>query len=47
VKSTAGSTVTNLAYQPGGNWLYMTESETGCVLRAKLPAAGKGLFSHT
>ena len=46
VKSTAGSTVTNVAYQPGSGWLYMTESETGHVLRARLPVTGKALYSH-
>jgi gluconolactonase len=46
VKSTAGSTVTNVAYRPGTSTLVMTESETGTILEANLPAAGMALFSH-
>lgn len=47
VKSPAGSTVTNVAYRPGTSKLVMTESETGSVLEADLPAAGAALFSHS
>jgi gluconolactonase len=47
VKSPAGSTVTNVAYRPGTAKLVMTESETGTILEADLPAAGMPLFSHT
>jgi gluconolactonase len=46
VKSPVGSTVTNVAYRPGTSQLVMTESETGTVLEADLPAAGAPLFSH-
>ena len=46
VKSPAGSTVTNIAFRPGTSALVLTESETGTVLEAELPAAGAGLFSH-
>jgi gluconolactonase len=46
VKSPAGSTVTNVAYRPGTSTLVMTESETGSVLEADMPAAGAALFSH-
>jgi gluconolactonase len=46
VKSPAGSIVTNLAYRPGTSKLVMTESETGTILEADLPAAGAALFSH-
>ena len=46
VKSPAGSTVTNIAYRPGTSKLVMTESETGTILEADLPAAGAPLFSH-
>jgi len=46
VKSPAGSTVTNVAYRPGTSKLVMTESETGTILEAELPAPGLPLFSH-
>ena len=46
VKSTAGSTVTNVAYRPGTSKLVMTESETGTILEADLPAPGLPLLSH-
>ena len=46
VKSPAGSTLTNVAYRPGTSKLVMTESETGTILEADLPAAGAPLFSH-
>src|SRR6185436_9189069 len=46
VKSPEGSTVTNVAYRPGTSTLVMTESETGSILEADLPALGLPLFSH-
>jgi len=46
VKSPAGSTVTNIAYRPGTSKLVMTESETGSILEADLPAQGAPLYSH-
>ena len=46
VKSPAGSIVTNVAYRPGTSKLVMTESETGSILEADLPAAGAPLYSH-
>ena len=46
VKSPSGSTVTNVAYRPGSAKLVMTESETGSILEAELPARGASLFSH-
>jgi gluconolactonase len=46
IKSPAGSTVTNVAYRPGTSTLVMTESESGSILEADLPAAGAALFSH-
>jgi gluconolactonase len=46
VKSPAGSTVTNVAYRPGTAKLVMTESETGTILEADLPAPGMELYSH-
>ena len=47
VKSPSGSTVTNVAYRPGTSKLVMTESETGTILEADLPAPGAPLFSHS
>jgi gluconolactonase len=46
VKSSAGSIVTNVAYRPGTSTLVMTESETGSILEADLPAPGAALYSH-
>lgn len=46
VKSPVGSTVTNVAYRPGTSKLVLTESETGSILEADLPAAGAPLYSH-
>jgi gluconolactonase len=46
VKSPGGATVTNVAYRPGASKLVMTESESGSVLEADMPAAGAPLFSH-
>ncbi len=46
VKSPAGATVTNCAFRPGTSTLVLTESETGSVLEAQLPAPGLPLFSH-
>ena len=40
VKSPAGSTVTNAVYRPGTNRLVLTESETGSILEAAMPAPG-------
>ncbi|CAG9178709.1 SMP-30/gluconolactonase/LRE family protein [Cupriavidus pampae] len=42
-----GGTVTNIAFRPGTNQLVLTESGSGTVLVADLPAAGAQLFSHT
>ena len=46
IKSPGGSTVTNVAYRPGTSTLVLTESETGTILEADLPAEGARLFSH-
>jgi gluconolactonase len=46
VKSPGGSTVTNVAFRPGTSSLVLTESETGAILEAELPAPGAPLFSH-
>ena len=47
VKSPEGSTVTNVAYRPGTSKAVFTESETGILLEADLPAPGAPLFSHS
>jgi gluconolactonase len=46
IRSPAGATVTNVAYRPGTATLVMTESETGTILEADLPAPGMALYSH-
>jgi len=42
----AGSLVTNAAFRPGTGEVFITESESGTVLRATLPEVGLPLFSH-
>lgn len=47
IRSCAGLGTTNLAFGGAdGRSLYITESETGCILRAALPVAGLPMFSH-
>ena len=46
IKSPAGATVTNCAFAPGTSMLYLTESESGTILRAELPCLGRVLYSH-
>ena len=46
VRSPEGTTVTNVAYRPGASTIVLTESETGTILEADLPAPGAALFSH-
>jgi gluconolactonase len=46
VRSPAGQTITNIAFRPGSAELVLTDSATGTVLEATLPAAGVALFSH-
>jgi gluconolactonase len=46
LKSAAGHMVTNVAYRPGTTRLVITESESGSILEADLPAQGVKLFSH-
>jgi len=46
VKSPAGATITNAAYRPGTHKLVLTDSETGSLLEADMPAPGAPLFSH-
>lgn len=44
IRSPLGLGTTNVAYR--GRFLYITESETGTVLRVQLPASGAALYSH-
>lgn len=46
VRSPVGSTVTNLAFRPNSGELLMTESLTGSILTAQLPAQGGALYAH-
>jgi gluconolactonase len=47
VQSCRGLHTTNVAYDPMSvNDLYVTESETGAILKATLAAPGKAMFSH-
>jgi gluconolactonase len=47
IRSPGGATVTNVVFRPGTSELIMTESATGTILTASLPAPGARLFSHT
>lgn len=47
IRSCAGISTTNLAFGgPEGRDLFITESQTGSILRAKLDIAGLAMFSH-
>ncbi|HSQ03815.1 MAG TPA: SMP-30/gluconolactonase/LRE family protein [Burkholderiales bacterium] len=47
IKSCTGLKTTNLAYGgPDRKTLYITESETGTILSARMPVAGAPMFSH-
>jgi gluconolactonase len=47
VRSPAGLTTTNIAFGgANGRSLFITESETGTILRAELPVSGRAMFSH-
>lgn len=46
VRSPLGHTITNVAYRPGTCELVLTDSQTGTVLVADLPAEGAPLYSH-
>jgi len=46
IRSPAGATLTNAAFRPGTSELVLTESQTGTILTAELPAPGARLFSH-
>ena len=48
ITSCAGISTTNLAFGgPDRKSLYITESETGSILRADVPVPGLALYSHT
>ncbi|WP_447778275.1 SMP-30/gluconolactonase/LRE family protein [Variovorax boronicumulans] len=48
VRSCMGLSTTNVAYGGIDNkTLFITESETGTVLRARMPVAGRLMYSHT
>ena len=44
VNSCKSDLVTNVAYK--GNEIYITDSGSGCILRAEVPVPGRTLFSH-
>ncbi len=47
IQSTTCHATTNAAYGgPDGKTLYITESETGTILQARLETAGLRLYSH-
>ncbi len=47
VRSPRGLSTTNLCYGgPDGRTLFVTESDSGAVLAARMPAPGRRLFSH-
>ena len=47
VNSCRGRLTTNIAYGgPDGRLMFITESKSGCVLRADMPVAGKRMYSH-
>jgi gluconolactonase len=47
IKSCAGAFTTNVAYGwPDRNTLYITESESGSILKAELDVPGKAMYSH-
>jgi gluconolactonase len=47
IRSCLGLTTTNVAYGGADNKsLYITESESGCVLVARVPVAGRPMVSH-
>jgi gluconolactonase len=47
VNSCAGHGTTNVAFGgPDNKTMYITESDTGTILKAELPIAGQVLYSH-
>lgn len=48
VRSSAGMKTTNVAYDPTDpTMMYITEAESGSVLRARVPTPGASLYSHS
>jgi gluconolactonase len=48
IQGCTGKFTTNVAFGgPQGRTLFITESETGTILQAEMPAAGAPLFSHS
>ncbi len=48
IESCTGALPTNCAYGgANGRTLFITESETGTILKAELPVGGRAMFSHT
>lgn len=47
IRTCVGRKPTNLAFGgPGNKSLFITESDTGSILRAELPVAGRAMYSH-
>jgi gluconolactonase len=47
IRSCEGLATTNIAYGgPERRTLYITESETGCILKCELPTPGRLMYSH-
>jgi gluconolactonase len=47
IRSCTGISTTNVAFGgPDGRSLFITESDTGTILRAEVPTAGQVMFSH-
>jgi gluconolactonase len=47
IRSCEGLSTTNVAFGgPGGRSLYITESDTGTILKAELPVVGRTMYSH-
>jgi len=47
IQSPRSDTVTNCAYGgPDRKTLYVVDSVAGCVLTARLPTAGRAMYSH-
>lgn len=48
IRSCEGLSTTNLAYGgPGNRQLFITESDSGTILRAAAPGPGRAMYSHT
>lgn len=47
IRSCTGLSTTNIAFHPDSNLLFITESDSGTILRAEVPNKGRPMFSHT